>query len=81
MRWKNDSSDLLSTNNETYCKVNKSCGPSRRTTSWTSTPDLTTLSDSVTSQVEQFKGNHTKSIIFVIIITPTYIEYVFVRKN
>jgi len=43
-------------NSQNYYKVDKNCGPSRKTTSWTSTPDLTRLSDSVTSQLEKIKG-------------------------
>lgn len=62
--WKNVLSDLVSNNSQDYGKVNKSSGSSRKTTSWTSTPDLTTLSDSVTPQVEQFKGNPYKIYYF-----------------
>jgi len=52
---KNMSSDITN-NGKNYYTVDKGGGPSRKTTSWTSTPDLTTLSDSVTSQVENLEG-------------------------
>lgn len=54
-------------------KVDKSCGPSRKTTSWTSTPDLTTLSDSITSQVDKINGKLlSNTIIHNIIISKIY---------
>lgn len=53
---KNVSSGLTTNSNQNLNKVDKSCGPSRKATSWTSTPDLTTLSDSVTSQFEKSKS-------------------------
>lgn len=51
------SSDMITSNSKNYFKVDKGCGSSRKTTSWTSTPDLTTLSDSVTSHIEKLEGN------------------------
>ncbi|XP_022172248.1 rootletin-like [Myzus persicae] len=54
---KNMSPDMITNNGKNYYKVDKGGGPSRKTTSWTSTPDLTTLSDSVTSQVENIEDD------------------------
>lgn len=52
------SSDMITSNSKNYFKVDKGgCGSSRKTTSWTSTPDLTTLSDSVTSHVEKLEDD------------------------
>lgn len=53
---KNILSGLTTNINQNFNKADKSCGPSRKATSWTSTPDLTTLSDSVTSQFEKSKS-------------------------
>ncbi|CAI6345943.1 unnamed protein product [Macrosiphum euphorbiae] len=53
---KNMSSDITN-NGKNYYNVDKGGGSSRKTTSWTSTPDLTTLSDSVTSQVENLEDD------------------------
>jgi len=50
-------SSEITNNGKNYYNVDKGGGPSRKTTSWTSTPDLTTLSDNVTSQVENLEGN------------------------
>lgn len=55
---KTNLSDLTSDNGQNSYKIDKSCGPSRKTTSWTSTPDLTTLSDSVTSQIGKLKSKY-----------------------
>lgn len=54
-------------NGKNNYKVDKGGGPSRKTASWTSTPDLTILSDSVTSQVESIEGIIvlSKSAIFI----------------
>ncbi|XP_060833456.1 golgin subfamily A member 6-like protein 22 isoform X1 [Rhopalosiphum padi] len=54
---KNMSSDMITSNSKNYFKIDKGCGPSRKTTSWTSTPDLTTLSDSITPQVEKIEDD------------------------
>jgi hypothetical protein len=51
------SSDMITSNSKNYFKIDKGCGSSRKTTSWTSTPDLTTLSDSITPQVEKLEGD------------------------
>ncbi|XP_029342174.1 golgin subfamily A member 6-like protein 22 [Acyrthosiphon pisum] len=53
---KNMSPDITN-NGKNYYNVDKGGGSSRKTTSWTSTPDLTTLSDSVTSQVENVEDD------------------------
>jgi len=52
------SSDMIN-NGKNYYKVDKGDGPSRKTTSWTSTPDLTILSGTVASQVVNIEGNCT----------------------
>lgn len=59
----------MTNNGQNYYKVDKGCGPNRKTTSWTSTPDLTTLSDSVTSQVEKLEGNFTYYKLLVVLST------------
>lgn len=46
----------ITNNGKNYYNLDKGSGSSRKTTSWTSTPDLTTLSDSVTSQVKNLEG-------------------------
>jgi len=51
------SSDITNDGKNFY-NVDRDGGPSRKTTSWTSTPDLTSLSDNVTSQVEKLEGNY-----------------------
>lgn len=60
------SPDMINNGKNNY-KVDNGGGPSRKTTSWTSTPDLTILSDSVTSQVESIKGIIVLFIIAIII--------------
>ncbi|XP_026815432.1 golgin subfamily A member 6-like protein 22 [Rhopalosiphum maidis] len=54
---KNMSSDMITSNSKNYFKIDKGCGPSRKTTSWTSTPDLTTLSDNITPQIEKIEDD------------------------
>lgn len=56
MELKTVSSGLTTNISEHYNKADKSCGPSRKATSWTSTPDLTTLSGSVSSQIGKSKS-------------------------
>lgn len=54
MNLKNISS--ITNNDKKDYKLDKNCGPSRKTTSWTSTPDLTALSDNITPQIGKIKG-------------------------
>lgn len=63
---KNVSSDSTTNNGQNHNKADKGYGPSRNALSWTSTPDLTLLSDSVTYQIGKLKGKLNE--VFVCII-------------
>ncbi|XP_025418360.1 myosin-8 isoform X2 [Sipha flava] len=54
---KNISSDSMTSNDQNYNKLDKGFGPGRNASSWTSTPDLTSLSDGVTHQIGKLKND------------------------
>lgn len=68
MSFKRVSSESMTNYHKHYYNADK-YGPNRKTTSWTSTPDLTTISDSVTPHVEKLKGICEKNIFYTFIIS------------
>lgn len=73
--FKNVSSHFNVDNGQNDFKVNRDSGPSRKTTSWTSTPDLTMLLDNVTPQNDKLNGTYIQNIFFPIPITSYYFSY------
>jgi hypothetical protein len=55
----------MTSNDQNYNKLDKGFGPGRNASSWTSTPDLTSLSDGVTHQIGKLKSKIYKKGLFV----------------